>query len=201
MKRSPAVNESHDLVSYPRNREGELTNFDFLSPTEFKEVEALQDDAIQGGGLPTPYYALNKSKQLAGVNLSILDVHLIDNKVNGLIIRAKEYVMNLETGKTRSAQRFFLVTRLDARVEVRGLSRRICSKRAKGTVGLGLLAKRYMQSIKQVPEAAGVISNSSILLEDQNIPILRSYPARSAIPKKGFCRELIMSWARAERNA
>jgi len=200
MKRSPAVNESHDLDSYPRNREGELTNFDFLSPTEFKEVEALQNDAIQVGRLPTPYYTLNKRKQLEGVNLSILDVHLISGKVNGLIIRAKEYVMNLETGKTRSAQSFFLVTRLDARVEVRGLGCRKCAKHAKGIVGLGLLARRYMQSINQVPEAAVVMSNSPILLENKNMPTLRSYPARPAIPKNGFCRELIMNWARTERN-
>ncbi|ABM39891.1 hypothetical protein [Polaromonas naphthalenivorans] len=201
MNHSPAVNTSHDLGSYPRNREGELTTFDFLSPTEFKEVEALQEGAIQGGGLPTPYYTLNKRKQLEGINLSILDVHLTGGKVNGLIIRAKEYVMNLETGGTRRAQRFFLVTRLDAGVEVRGLGCRKCAKRAKGTVGLGLLTRRYMQSINQAPEATAVMSKSPILLEDKSIPTLRSYPARSAIPREGICREFIMSWARAERNA
>lgn len=201
MKCSPAVNESHDLVSYPRNREGELTTFDFLSPDEFKELETLQDDAIQGGGLPTPYYALNKSKQLEGVNMSILDVHLIGGKVNGLIIRAKEYVMNLETGGTRSKQRFFLVTRLDVRVVVRELGCRKCAKRAKATVGLGLLARRYMQSINQAPEATAVKATYTILLESNHIPALRSYPVRSAIPRKGICREFIMRWARAERNA
>ena len=83
MNRKPTAQQSNENISIPRNPDGALTSFDFLNKTQSQQLESLQTDAINHCCLLIPYYTANRKKNLEGVSLSILDVHLTDGKVDG----------------------------------------------------------------------------------------------------------------------
>ena len=85
MTRTSAIEKSKKTISIPRNPDGALTSFDFLNKTQCQQLESLQTDAINHCSLLIPYYTANRKKHFEGVSLSILDVHLTDNTVDGFI--------------------------------------------------------------------------------------------------------------------
>lgn len=191
MNRKPIAQQSNKNISIPRNPDGALTSFDFLNTTQTQQLESLQTDAINHCSLLIPYYTANRKNQFEGVNLSILDVHLTDDKVDGLIARANAFVLNTNTGRTRHEPKFFLATRNGTNIEVKQLASGICAKRAKKTDGLGLLAGHYM---KKAPQVVAPMKGFSILLEKGRQIGNGFYPLHPAIPRQEIIDQTVRLW-------
>jgi hypothetical protein len=191
MNRNPTANQFNQVTSIPRNPDGALTSFNFLNKTQRQKLKLLQNDAIKNCGLLTPYCTANRKKHLEGVSLSILDVHLTDDKVDGLIVRANAYVLNPNTCRTRNESKFFLATRNGSDIEVRELHSGICATSAKQTVGLGLLAGHYM---KQPTQASSPVKGFSILLEVGQMFGNDCCPLQPAIPTQEIIKQAVRIW-------
>lgn len=191
MNRKPIAQQSNENISIPRNPDGALTSFEFLNKTQNQQLESLQTDAINHCSLLIPYYTANRKKQFEGVNLSILDLHLTDDKVDGLIARANAFVLNFNTGRTRHEPKFFLATRNGTDIEVKQLHSGICATRAKKTDGLGLLAGYYMEKATQV---AAPMKGFSILLEEGRQIGNGFYPLHPAIPRQEIIDQTVRLW-------
>ena len=191
MNRISTANQFNEVTSIPRNPDGSLTSFNFLNKTQRQQLKLLQNDAIKNCGLLTPYCTANRKEHLEGVSLSILDVHLTDAKVDGVIVRANAYVLNPNTCRTRNESKFFLATQNGTDIEVRQLHSGICATRAKNTVGLGLLAGHYM---KQATQAASPVKGFSILLEKGRQIGNGFYPLHPAIPRQEIIDQTVRLW-------
>ena len=191
MNRISTANQFNKVTSIPRNPDGSLTSFNFLNKTQRQQLKLLQNDAIKNCGLLTPYCTANRKEHLEGVSLSILDVHLTDAKVDGVIVRANAYVLNPNTCRTRNETKFFLATRNGNDIEVRHLHSGICATRAKNTAGLGLLAGHYM---KQATQAASPVKGFSILLEDGQLFGNGCYPLQPTIPTQEIIEQAVRIW-------
>ena len=197
MNRKPTAQQSNENISIPRNPDGALTSFDFLNKTQSQQLESLQTDAINHCCLLIPYYTANRKKNLEGVSLSILDVHLTDGKVDGFIARANAYVMNHSARSTRHEPKFFLATRNGTNIEVRQLPSGICATRAKKNIGLGLLAGHYLS---QATEAAAPMKGFSILLEKGRQIGNGFYPLHPAIPRQEIIDQTVRLWQIASQR-
>lgn len=185
------VNQHVEATFVPRNAAGDLTTFDVLNKTQRQQLKSLLNGAIKNCGLPAPYYTANRNKHLEGVKVNILDVHLADDRVDALIVRANAYVVNPSTCRTRNEKKFFLATRKDTVIEVRELPKGSCTKRAKTTIGLGLLTGHYM---KQATQAATPVKGFSILLEDGQLSGKGHYPLQPAVATQKIMELAVRIW-------
>lgn len=197
MNRNPTANQFNEVISIPRNPDGALTSFNFLNKAQRQQLKSLQNDAIKNRGLPAPYYTANREKHLEGVNLNILDVHLTNDMVDGLIVRANAYVLNPDTCRTCNETKYFLATRNGTDIEVRELHIAIGATLAKKTVGLGLLVGQYM---KQATQAAAPVKGFSILLEDGQLFGNGCYPLQPAMPTREIIEQAVRIWQTTNRR-